>query len=499
VINFSTNNLVLIFFSIILLISCSDDNDYANDILEEYYDSITEDNYINNFIWKGMNSWYNWQEDVNNLSDNKLSNPSQFNSYLSGFSSTEELFESLIYQKDNIDKFSWFVEDYIALQQQFQGISTSFGIRFEVLQINEDGDIIIYFEYISQDSPASRAGFMRGDIINGLNGTILNVNNYQNTISSLYDDTVTFNFVENDGITPKENKTISKAVIADNPVYLTKTFENIGGNKVGYLVYNGFRSSYNDELNTAFAELASANIQELILDLRLNGGGSVETCTYLASMIYNLASEEDVFSKSIFNNKHSTYDNINTFKESMYIYDTNGNEIGSQDINKISGLSRVYVLTSEDTASASEMIINGLKPYMNVITVGTTTYGKNVGSITLYDSPLNDFLQDETVNQDHFYAIQPIVFQIYNKNNQSDYAQGFEPNILVEESHYWNNILPFGDENEVVLKAALDDIRGAYTKANYKTTSYSKKVDLEFSFNKFDKEMYISKEFFERK
>ncbi len=145
------------------------------------------------------------------------------------------------------------------------------------------------------------------------------------------------------------------------------------------------------------------------------------------------------------------------------------------------------------------MIINGLRPFIPVKVVGTKTYGKNVGSITLYDSPSSDYTKESSANSSHLYAMQPIVFQIYNKLDQSDYTNGFEPdlNLKVEEFKFWYNILPFGDENEVVLKAALDDIRGISAK-QAKSLKFSKIKEVEVSKleKRFDKEMYITDEFF---
>ena len=139
------------------------------------------------------------------------------------------------------------------------------------------------------------------------------------------------------------------------------------------------------------------------------------------------------------------------------------------------------------------MVINGLKPFIPVKLVGTTTYGKNVGSITLYDSPSTNFLDKSSANPTHVHALQPIVFQIFNKNGESDYTQGFPPNIEVKEYQYWNSILPFGDENEVVLKAALDDIRNASTKSSsVKTQIKLNTIKLKTPERPFDKEMYIN-------
>jgi C-terminal processing protease CtpA/Prc len=119
------------------------------------------------------------------------------------------------------------------------------------------------------------------------------------------------------------------------------------------------------------------------------------------------------------------------------------NNIGAQ----LSG-GRVYILTRNRTASASELIINGLKPYMDVFIVGDTTYGKNVGSISIYE-------ENDKRNK---WGMQPIVVQAYNKLNESDYAEGFLPNIPNDDNSLV--ILPLGDENENLLSLALAEITG---------------------------------------
>ncbi|WP_394421036.1 hypothetical protein [Tenacibaculum mesophilum] len=93
--------------------------------------------------------------------------------------------------------------------------------------------------------------------------------------------------------------------------------------------------------------------------------------------------------------------------------------------------------------------------------------------------------------------MQPIVFQIYNKLGQNDYGDGFEPNILIEEWKHWDNILPFGDENEIVLKTALDDIRGVSSKSTYEVKSFEH-IDISVSTNKFEQEMYIDSHYFNK-
>lgn len=483
---FSKSLIILISVSF-LATGCFKDND----------DNVISAHEINDFVWKGMNSWYNWQTQVPDLADTKDDNATAYAAYLSQYNDPEEFFNGLRFQYGITDRFSWFIQDYIVQQQEFQGISKAFGVRFQAVQINSNGDVILFVSYVADNSPANHANIQRGDIINGINGTVLNNANFDNTISGLYHDTVTLSFAtENNGIlTPTEDKTITSAIVSENPVYLAKIFNDINGKKVGYLVYNQFVTSYNDELNAAFATFKNENIDELILDLRLNGGGSVETSSYLASMIDANAGQE-VFASLIFNSKHTNKNGSYNFSNTLNVYNADDKNTGTEPINRLTTIDKLYVLTSHSTASASEMIINGLKAYMPVKLIGTTTYGKNVGSITLFDSPSTDYEKQSSANPNHTNAMQPIVFQIFNKNGDSDYTQGFTPDIEVKEYDYWNNILPFGDENEVVLKAALDDIRGYTTKTGtIKKASGSKSLTLKSS-KKFEQEMYIDNTFF---
>lgn len=484
-----------------LFISCNKDDNPDPD--PDNSNDITLDNPINKFVWNGMNSWYYWQTDVPNLADSKKTIQNDFYSFLNNYSSSENLFYDLCYMHTSnvsessvVDRFSWFIDDYIEQEKAFQGITKSFGFRLQAVQINESGDIIFYVRFVSNasNSPALNANIKRGDIIYAIDGVSINESNYSTLVDNLSNDSVTLSFAsENNGeLTPIQDKTITAVEIEDNPIHLVKTFDDINGKKVGYLVYNGFRSSYNDELNDAFEILKSENIDELVLDLRLNGGGSVETTSFLASMIYSNATSADVLAHLRFNEKHVGENGSYNFENTLNVYNASGLKTGTEAINKIASLNKLYVLTSGSTASASEMIINGLRPYIDVIAVGSTTYGKNVGSITLYDSPGSDYTSQTSANSTHKNAMQPIVFRIFNKNGESDYIQGFQPNIEVKEWYFWNSILPFGDENEQVLKAALDHIRGISSRAS-KSVKFAeiKAESISKLENKFENEMYI--------
>lgn len=473
----------------LFITACSNDDETTT--------SSKLNNPINDFTWKAMNSWYNWQQNVPDLADTKDDNKGDYHAYLNNFSSPEKLFESLIYQKGSVDRFSWFVEDYIEQEKQFQGISKTFGFTPKAVQISENKTVLVVAR-VSENSPASTKGLKRGDIIIGLNGQKFTSANFDTLIKEYYKESVEFMLGENDGLTEKSKVTMSRDEVSDHAIHLSKIFNDVAGKKVGYLVYNGFRSSYDKDLNSTFNKFKIAGINELILDLRYNGGGSVLTCAYLASLIYGEGSESDIFAKVNYNKKHPKNSYALPFLNGIFQYDANGKYIKGQDIplNRLTGLSKIYVITSKNTASASEMIINGLRPYIEVITVGTKTSGKNVGSFTLYDSPTSNYRDKKTANKSHNFALQPITFQIFNKLDQSDYTQGFEPNIEVNEFQKWDDMLAFGDENEIMLKTVLNKIKGVSAKPIFSSSQDGILLDESINANsRFENEMYFESNF----
>ena len=257
---------------------------------------------------------------------------------------------------------------------------------------------------------------------------------------------------------------LTKSEYHENPVYITKTFD-IEGKKIGYLMYNSFTSNYDQQLNAAFAQLKSEGATELVLDVRYNGGGSVRTATYLAGMITGQFNGE-LFTKEQWNGELQQWftDNhpdwlINNFVDEIYKTDKDGNVVVQEALNSLN-LTNLYVITTNSSASASELIINGLNPYINVVTVGTKTSGKYTASITLYDT--EDFNEPpEPEDAYSLWAMQPIVLQETNKAGEND-KDGFEPTFKVIE--YINEMKELGDENEPLLAEAIAIITGKVAK-----------------------------------
>lgn len=433
--------LIPLFLAIFTFQSCQDNDDVAAPSNIE----------INDFIWKGMNLYYLWQADVPNLSDNKFATQMELNNFLSGYKSPEILFDALRVDK-TIDRFSWIVDDYLELEGQLQGTTNNNGVEFG-LSYKSSGstEVIGWIRYIIPNSDASTKNIKRGDVFYGVNGIQLTTSNYQALLFGSNND-YTLNMADINGgaFTPNgKNIALTKTVLDENPILINKVIVS-GSNKIGYLMYNGFYANYDTDLNNAFGTLKSQGITDLVLDLRYNGGGSVQTAARLASMITGSFTGQ-VFAKQQWNDKIESYFATND-PESLKNFFTD--KIGSTPINSI-GMNKVYILTSKSSASASELVINGLKPYITVVQIGDVTTGKNVGSITLYDSP--DFGKEKR-NPNHRYAMQPIVLKIVNSVGFGDYQSGLVPTFELKETI--SNLDVLGSPTEPLLSLAIGKITG---------------------------------------
>ncbi len=461
---------LFLFISFFFLQSCEDMDDVA----------APKNLKINDFVWKGLNQYYLWQADVPNLSDNKFANQGALNTFLSNYDTPESLFNALKVDKST-DRFSWIVSDYLTLEQQLQGTSKNDGVDFELRYKDKatSDQIFGWVRYIIPNSDASTKNIKRGTIFYAVNGQQLDDVNYKTLLAT---DSYTLNLADyNSGaITPNgKSVTLTKNTLDENPI-LVKTVITSGGKKIGYLMYNGFYANYDTDLNNAFGYFKSQEITELVLDLRYNGGGSVQTATRLASMITGQFTGT-VFAKQQWNAKIEAYFS-NSNPESLLNFFTN--KMGVTDINSLK-LPKVYILTSKSSASASELVINGLKPHINVVQIGDVTVGKNVGSITLYDSPT--FGKTDR-NPSHRYAMQPIVIKIVNSAGFGDYQTGLIPNYPLKENI--GNLDILGSPTEPLLSTAIGKITGSakmLKKSAYKEFDYFKDSK---SINGLDK-MYI--------
>jgi C-terminal processing protease CtpA/Prc len=460
--NIKFTYVVLLLVSLTFFTSCEKSDNYM----------ASENDEIHLFIWRAMNNYYLWQQNVPDLSDTRFTNISQLYAEYSNFSSPRDLFESLRYQPGVIDRFSWIVDDYVALENSFQGINLSNGMEFGLVRYASDATKVFgYVRYVISGSDAAAQNIARGMLFTEVDGVQLTESNYRDL---LFDDNTnyTISLAEfNDGnpVTISTSINLSKTQLQENPVAIVKTIDE-GSNKIGYLLYNQFSSSFDGELNAAFANFQSENITDLIIDLRYNGGGSVTTASYLGAMVTGQFNGQ-LYSKEQWNSKvmnaldASVFEN--NFTNQIINKDQNQNIILQEPINSLN-LNRVYFITSGSSASASELVMNSLSSYIDVSSVGKKTIGKVQGSVTLYDSD-NYTRTGENLASNHTWALQPLVLEIKNKDNSNE-PNGIEPTVVFPEDY--NNLGVLGERSEPLLDRTILLITSGGRSGINKTNSF---------------------------
>lgn len=415
---------------------------------------------VNNWIYTKMKEYYLWSTD--------LPAQSQTNVGLD----PDKYFESILVQPGEVDRFSWIQESSEELKNSLNGLSSVYGFKYAPFYADASRNRIGFaISYCLEQSAAERAGIKRGDFITKVNGTDITIDNYTKVLEP---KTATFTLGKyENGEILHTNKTVevTKEVTQADALQFYNVVE-LEGKKIGYFVYTQFLTSNDKDLNNMFKEFKTAGINELVVDFRYNPGGYISSAEVLSSLIVKGLKENMLMSRQVWNNtqteKYKKQYGDNTF-DTYFFKSKSGlgelNNVGDQ-------INRVYFLVSTGTASASELVINNLKPFMEVKLIGSHTYGKNVGSITI---------EDDTEPARWAWGMQPIVLKSVNSLGQSDYGtkNGFLPDIAVAD-----NLLPFrdfGDPDETLLHAALTEILGSQAMSKLKANARikpSKKFDL---------------------
>ena len=388
---------------------------------------------VNLFIEEVMEDIYLWYDELPEI-DTRY----EFDS--------KEYFEKLLFVED---KWSFLTDDVEALENSFEGIEKSYGWSLAFGRFSNTDNIFAIVEFVYPETPAAEAGIVRGDILVEISGNDITDETYLDLLNG-ENLTVSLGILGDGGISVGSSVTMEARELHLDPVLLTKVIEH-GGRKIGYLFYAQYISTYNTSLDTAIQFLMDEQVSDLVLDLRYNPGGGTVAAQHLCSSIAptDAVNGEVTLVSFQWNDKYQTYWQENNVSQQLKIlFDGN--------VPNKMGLSSLHVLTGSGTASASELTITGLKPYMNVTTVGETTYGKYTASITLKPNEWyeNILYYEEFRN----WGVQPIVLRYANSIGVTDFKDGFLPDIQVDDELF--GALPLGNKEEPLLKAALEDITG---------------------------------------
>ncbi len=353
----------------------------------------------NEEFYQLMNDWYLWHDNIPELA------PEAYNSPI-------ELLEAIRYQ--DLDRWSYVttVEAFTAYYEQAAYSGYGFGHATD-----NAGNRRITFVF--NESPLKEFGVTRGWIIERIDGVIVTANS---DLNELLGETAVFSFIKPDGTSASQTFTAKEMTM--NTVLHSEVID-VNETKVAHLVFKSFLGPSEQELSTAFQLFTESGTTELILDLRYNGGGRMDIANQLAGLIVPESLNGEVFAKYEHNENKS---------------DENFSYLLEKQPNSLE-LERLYVITSGNSASASEALINGLAPFIDVVKVGTQTYGKPVGMYAFY--------QD-----DDYYAYVPVTFKITNFDGYGEYYDGLPVNYQVGD----DITRPFNDPQEACLYQALHHI-----------------------------------------
>jgi len=297
------------------------------------------------------------------------------------------------------------------------GETTGWGASLEFDELN-----LLRVLFVYDNSAMGRAGVKRGWQIKALNGKLVSAISDAEVNTALNNASNAFTFIKNDGT--ETSAQITKGAIVINAVQYSTIYQK-GAKKIGYLVFGDFLGSSVKELNTAFDNFSQQGVTDMILDLRYNGGGTLSCADTLVAMLAGKPHSNKVYNTLTYNNKH--------------VRDGYQSLIGLKS-NSVQ-LDKLVVITTSSTASASELVIAGLKPYMNMKLIGSKTHGKPVGMNIEADTKLN-------------IAVAPISFRNVNSQGYSDYFDGIPVDFALKD----NATQDWGVPSDICLAAALNYI-----------------------------------------
>ncbi|MCY3818466.1 MAG: S41 family peptidase [Gammaproteobacteria bacterium] len=360
----------------------------------------------NNWLRSWSNDLYLWYDEIVDV-DPVLHPTPQYFDLMKTFATTPS--------GANRDRFhfTYPTEQWRQLSQS--GVSAGYGVAFAILARRPPRDVRV--AYIEPDSPASRADLSRGARILRVDGADVAYGSAAVLNAAFFpaEPGETHEFVIQDlGSNARRTVSLTSALITSDPVQNDDTIET-GSGTVGYMLFNDHIGTAERELVNAVTALREAGVEDLVLDLRYNGGGYLAIASQMAYMIAGPSARGRTFDELRFNDKHRVLNPVTgrALSPTPFYDETVGFSVPSGRPLPSLDLSRVFVLTGGGTCSASESIINGLRGIdVEVIQIGTTTCGKPYG-----------FYPADNCGTTYF----SIQFQGVNDKGFGDYPDGFSP------------------------------------------------------------------------
>ncbi len=395
-------------FFCLLLQGCGDEPETVeSQVISVDPDVCMNQTSMNIALWDYMADWYLWNESLDSSKD------------LNDFSSLESLMND-IKARNPVDRFS-----FIMPKNDFDDIFVNativgYGLRYKLDELNNEWVVSLVYE----NSSAQIIGLTRGDRIIAINDIDLHqtMASGQFVWSEFWSEIdisqeVSFTWRTLEGVIM--TKSMIQSEVTTNSLLATTIIESTAG-RIGYLVYNSFIDPSSEELNQAFSYFKSKNIKELIVDLRYNHGGTSRMSNQLASQIGGDIIAGNIYNKPTNNANHQS---------DIELFNLNGAE-------HYLNMPRVVFVTSQESSSGSEVLINSLKPYLDVKLVGQKTNGKPVG---MRGSQL----------------CEQMVLAITHHNHNADGFGDFFEGIPVDCSAVDSIVGGWGDLNDPMLSEAV--------------------------------------------
>ena len=378
---------------------------------------------INQWIYDNMDQYYFWNAQMTAGIDNtKETDPKAY-------------FYKLLYKEK--DYWSYITDDYASLASELNGDPVTMGY-YPAFYLVGSNNVMIVVCYVYPGSPAEEAGLERGDFILSIDNTLLDTTNYYTKYSGTSYSVQLGDITNNTLGFTGESLSMTARVVSTDPAVHHEVLD-IEGYKIGYLSYVEFITGENDafllEMDNIFNEFKTAGISDLIVDLRYNPGGEIDAALHLASEIAPSAvtTSQAIMVNLLYNNDLLAYLQSNHLESYLYYKF----KLTPANIN----MTRVYFLTTSRSASASELLITGLDPYMQVVQIGEPTYGKYVGSWVMADD-------------NEKWAMMPIVSKYSNIDGYTDFIDGVPPDYEVEDDLV--DAVPFGDPADPMIAKAIE-------------------------------------------